>query len=498
MSEVPGGFNCDEALNGYEAYSILETSRDRYGKLLPLFTRAFNSYRPTLYIFAAIPSVKIFGLNEFGVRFPSAFFGVLTVWMVFLIVKHIFSPKWALISAFMLAINPWHIHFSRSAYEASLLPFLFCLGYWLFLKSFKKPTYLIFSAIIFSMSLNTYHAARVFVPLFLMGLIIIYKKHIIDNFKQSIAAFIAFNTIFIPIFRFWISPQGMARASQVGIETSLSKIIINYISFFNPKYLFWDGFEDLSLNPVGIGCFYYFEFVTIGLCALFLAKRGNKNQKTLLFWLFLYPIPAALVDTVNPLRTLAGAPIFAILSGCGVAIIKNYLEAILNRSAFKLACIFLVSFMMSGFTYFFTHYYTNYPPEALFSWKYGLREAIQYAENHSYSCVIMSSDRNSNCYAIHDFISHVPFYTQYPPEKYQRSPISPLVGDSQANIYSLGKYSLASIENQTKLNERCLYIVRPDELITLDSKGYAWKEVYAIEDNRNITYFKLVEIYDLS
>ena len=46
LDTIPSGFNCDEASTGYEAYSILETLRDRYGKFLPLFFRVLgNDYR---------------------------------------------------------------------------------------------------------------------------------------------------------------------------------------------------------------------------------------------------------------------------------------------------------------------------------------------------------------------------------------------------------------------------------------------------------------------
>ncbi|OKH25249.1 hypothetical protein NIES593_05695 [Hydrococcus rivularis NIES-593] len=42
LDAIPQGFNCDEAADGYEAYSILETLRDRYGKFLPTFFLEFR------------------------------------------------------------------------------------------------------------------------------------------------------------------------------------------------------------------------------------------------------------------------------------------------------------------------------------------------------------------------------------------------------------------------------------------------------------------------
>ncbi len=113
LDTIPSGFSCDEAANGYEAYSILETMRDRYGKFMPLFLKILgNDYRESLYIFIIVPFIKIFGLNEFGTRFPAAQCGILTVISVYYFVKESFNKRIGLISALLLAINPWHIQFS--------------------------------------------------------------------------------------------------------------------------------------------------------------------------------------------------------------------------------------------------------------------------------------------------------------------------------------------------------------------------------------------------
>ena len=129
LETIPGGFSCDEAANGYEAYSILETMRDRYGKFMPLFLKILgNDYRESLYIFITVPFIKIFGLNEFGTRFPAALCGILTVIAVYYFVKECFNNKLALISALFLAINPWHITFNRIAFRVNLLPLLLVLG----------------------------------------------------------------------------------------------------------------------------------------------------------------------------------------------------------------------------------------------------------------------------------------------------------------------------------------------------------------------------------
>ena len=88
LGSVPPSLYWDEASLGYNAYSILKTARDEHGKFLPLTNfAAFGDYKPPGYIYAAVPSIAIFGLNEFAIRFPSAFFGTLTVFLTYFLAK---------------------------------------------------------------------------------------------------------------------------------------------------------------------------------------------------------------------------------------------------------------------------------------------------------------------------------------------------------------------------------------------------------------------------
>src|SRR3989338_5274337 len=110
----------DEVAHGYNAYSILKTARDEYGYKFPLSFRSFDDYKPPIYTYLVVPSVAIFGLNDFAVRFPSALLGVLTVIFTYLMVLKLFKNKnIALLSSLFLAISPWHLQFSRVAFETN-------------------------------------------------------------------------------------------------------------------------------------------------------------------------------------------------------------------------------------------------------------------------------------------------------------------------------------------------------------------------------------------
>src|SRR3972149_7127291 len=114
----------EEAALGYDAYSILKTGKDFHGNSWPLVAfESFGDYKPSLYFYAAVPSIAVFGLNTFAVRFPSAFFGSLTVFLVFLLLKSMLPKKLSAVAplaALFLAISPWHILVSRVGFETNL------------------------------------------------------------------------------------------------------------------------------------------------------------------------------------------------------------------------------------------------------------------------------------------------------------------------------------------------------------------------------------------
>ncbi|MEQ8541867.1 MAG: glycosyltransferase family 39 protein [Coleofasciculus sp. D1-CHI-01] len=290
LGTIPNGFFCDEASNAYDSYSMLKTLRDQHGTFLPLFSRALDDYRETLYAFITIPFIKIFGLNEFAARFPAALIGVLTVLVIYHLVKECFDRQTGLFSALLLAINPWHIQFSRIAFRAILIPLLFSLGFLFFVKSFRKNNYLPLSGLIFGLSLYTYSSARVFVPLFLMGLLVIYWRHLWENRKQTLIALVLFLLSFIPLFSFWISPEGMARATgsaATGLTFNPGTVLRYYLSYFSPDFLFFSGDPIPRHSPAKIGQLYYFEIVTVIVGLFYLLREHHPVKPILLLWLFL-------------------------------------------------------------------------------------------------------------------------------------------------------------------------------------------------------------------
>ena len=86
---------------------------------------------PPLWIWTAGIAVKIFGLNEFAVRFPSALFGVLGAVATYLAARRLYGEVAGLVSALALATSLEYIVLSRLAIlDSMLICFMTIATFW--------------------------------------------------------------------------------------------------------------------------------------------------------------------------------------------------------------------------------------------------------------------------------------------------------------------------------------------------------------------------------
>ena len=116
---------------------------------------------------------------------------------------------------------------------------------------------------IFGLSLYTYFSARVFVPLFIVCLVFIFRHYLGRVKAQTLIASAIFIIIFVYVLQFSLSAEGMARAKAVGITTEPSAILQNYFSYFSLKFLFLNGDPNLQHSTQKLGEIHFFEILTV-------------------------------------------------------------------------------------------------------------------------------------------------------------------------------------------------------------------------------------------
>ena len=75
LGSVPLGLAQDEAVDGYDAYSILKTGRDHHGNFMPIVMQGFNDYRMPLFQYSLVPMVWMLGVQTEVVRLGAAIWG---------------------------------------------------------------------------------------------------------------------------------------------------------------------------------------------------------------------------------------------------------------------------------------------------------------------------------------------------------------------------------------------------------------------------------------
>lgn len=416
LSENPPGLYWDEVSNGYNAYSVLKTAKDEYGVFLPTVFRSYDDYKPPVYIYSIIPSILVFGLSEFAVRFPSAAGGVLTVFLVYLITKKLFqNRRLALFASFFLAISPWHIQFSRGGFEANFMVFLTLSGLYLFLQSKEKLHMLLLSAAVFGLAFNTYQGAKMWGPLFMLTIVFFWKKELIRYGKKLIFPLLILALFSLPVILNFNQSFLRGKAVSVFSEQGTDKIEAfakGYFSHFSFVFLFTKG-DTIGRHSVpGMGELYVFQLplIVVGMFLLFKSKFKNKNF--LITWLILAPIPAALsAPTPHSLRALTFIPLWSVISALGLNFILKFTYG-RNVKLFGFAAIFFIG--LFNFITYLHLYHKHYPKEKGPDWQDGYRQMLSYvnqAKDRYATVAISDTLGRSYIYTL--------FYLKFDPANYQ-------------------------------------------------------------------------------
>ncbi len=84
---------------------------------------------------------KLFGFSEWAMRFPSALYGTITVYLTYIITVTLFSKRTALYATLIMAVSPLHIWYSQEARMFSLWSMFILLTVYLFIKIIQSDKF---------------------------------------------------------------------------------------------------------------------------------------------------------------------------------------------------------------------------------------------------------------------------------------------------------------------------------------------------------------------
>lgn len=514
ISKYPVGFTQDEASLGYDAYSLLTTGKDQWGVSWPLTFRSFGDFKMPLYSYLAIPSVAVFGLNEFSTRLPGALIGTLAVLATYLMVFELFKNSskvnnrtLALMSAFLLAISTWHISLSRGAFEANLTTFFIPLGVWAFLKGLEKPKWMVLSAVSFGLNLFSYHAARLFTPIIII-LLLFFSLHgsggnlikkvglMLSRYKGFLLVFslfflVAFSTILFggagkrgldilisnPTDKWKAVSERRYEATLLGMPDEMARIYSNKVSYvgnlflqnsssyLSPSFLFFQGAGEWSYGMIpGRGVLYLFEilFVALSLIAL-IRKKASYSLVFIFFWILVSPLPAAITKgpgfAANRLAVML--PAITVFSAYGFYLFYNFLKRKFSKKISLVVFSLLGIIFLSSFASFGEDYLFHTPYKAADSMHYGMGQMVSYLNSVEQN---YDEIRVSRTFSVPQI--SIAFYKKLDPRDYQKAAKDWLIYQDkgfayldQMEGYRLGKYSFGSIDIPASRGKKGILLV---------------------------------------
>ncbi|HUW22048.1 MAG TPA: glycosyltransferase family 39 protein [Candidatus Bathyarchaeia archaeon] len=515
---VPHGFNADEAAIGYNDYSLITTGRDEHGNFWPLHFRSFNDYKPGGYFYLALPFVKLLGLSEPAVRLPSVIFGVWSVYLIFLLARQLIPVPGNLISriqfsypeiaALMLAISPWHIQFSRGAWETNVATAFLILGTWLFVKGVSRNRFsdYVCSLVAFVVSAYVYHSSRILAPLLLLLLIWLNRKiFFLQKSKLAIWLVIGFLLSF-PLLLSFLKGGALARFSGVGITgdigpfwntnrlrgehgpdmdafwvkilhnrplSYLIKILANWSSHFGGDFLFISGDPIVRSNCPGIGQFYYLDLLFFVLGAFFILRERKTSFGFLTAWLMIAPLPASLtLQSPHALRSHSMVVPFLLIVAYGIyrfllSLKSSIPDRICNpgpgaaKGKILILLLVVISVYFWQLGYFLKSYLADYPINSPQVWEYGMKELVSYLEPiHNQYRKILVTDKYDQPYIL--FL----FYLKYPPAVFQKEAVlTPRDKFGFSTVRDFDNFHFEEIDWEKLKDQENVLIVGTDEEI---------------------------------
>lgn len=400
LGSIPVGVTNDELSFIYNAYSIAKTGKNLLGVPFPFLTWLNAGSAPFLpvEIYLIAPLFFIFPLSAAVGRFPSAALGVADIFILYLLVRKLFrSDKLALLSAFFLAISPWHLHFARSAYETNFSTFFLLLGIYLFIREIERKKLPIFSIFSFMLATYSYRPMNLLLIPFFANLVWFCRETIKISRRQLKFAIISFSLLICSLIlvivlnghryifeasRFYNTnasegelnvmiqtyrgPVFVRRLFVNKITYSIGRLRENYINAFSPGFLFLNTEPEPIYSIWSRGRVYFIDsiFIILGLAYLF--KLNKKSSIFLIILLLASPLPATFSGPPISSRDFFMSLLLPIFSAGGVLFTLSLFRKDLIRKA-------IISLIIISYTYVFANYlfdyygrYTNYASENWF------------------------------------------------------------------------------------------------------------------------------------
>ena len=412
LGTIPAGMTWDEAAIGYNGYSVITTRYDEWLERLPVSFKSFGDYKAPLAIYLVGVFAVVFDLNLLIVRLPFAIAGVLAVLAMIKLTQElleIFQVKTrlnfstlSLIAGLMLAVSPWHLHFTRTGFESGLALAFVLWGFYLLLQYLKKVhvvslkeqlKILLPAVILLIASLYTYHSTKIFLPIILLVVLVKFFNKL-KNQPYGLIISGGVGLAFLqPLIKDSLFGLGMTRAGTLIIGQSSSVIdVLSMICYrlcvhLSPRFLINGWTDTLRHCPGAWGVLLpvTYLFFTAGTLALFIniiKPRGNFQWLNFsALWILVGLLPAILgIEYPQANRALLALPGFLWLSLAGFNWILNRFK--FKKNALRNFLFLIGSVYVINVALYLRYYYQVFAKNSTEAFNEGYLQAMQLAHDY--------------------------------------------------------------------------------------------------------------------
>jgi Dolichyl-phosphate-mannose-protein mannosyltransferase len=403
----------DEVFIGLHANALATTGRDYGGRWLPLYIEyeylvtdptgqrpIRHGWLPPIIYYAIALALLVAPLSEAAIRFPTVVVGIVNVVLMYFIGRRLFrSEPLAILCAALLALTPAHFIHSRFAMDY-LYPVPFVLAWLLGLLTYlsqnattaKSGRALFLATFALGVGLFSYIAAGIVMPLYLVVTFaaLAWARQSLRAYALAALGFLAPAALHVP----WTFAHRTAITdilSKYGLDDSNARSIARSVrglltfhnigdqisrlwTFFDPRFLFFDGPMELMFSTRAVGVFLVpiAVLVVFGLRAVF---RGSMTVErlVLLLGLVVGPLAASLVRTPDAIyRALELLPFVIFLAVEGV---RDLWSVRFGR----IAAIGLLAIVPLQFGSFYADYFGDYQKRASLVFSGNIRGALEEA-----------------------------------------------------------------------------------------------------------------------
>ncbi len=284
--------------------------------------------------------VKIFGVSEFSLRFPSLIFSFFSVILLFFLGKHLFNKKAGLIACIFMGLSPFCIWYAQEARDYSMALFFGVLSTYLLFKAIKEKRFKLWMLFTLISIIGLYTNYFFIFLLLAQGISILFFRGTRPSFKEIICFLI------------------IALGFSLYLPRFLSKFYYVWQGFWVPTPSGRSLFITLENYALGYNGFPFLYFMSNILAGLFFisalwAARKKEVRRNLILCIFLFSIPITCAFCFSKLffsvyldrGLIIFSPYFYIALALGAASLNKALRT-------ALLAIFITMFLIADYRYF--------------------------------------------------------------------------------------------------------------------------------------------------